>query len=188
VWLVLAVLVVVIGVTEYRDRRGATSGDETDPRQLLSVPLEQLGALEIAERGRLHRFERDPTGTWIYHGVHTAATAEHTHAADPVLAERITGALTAFGRARIERRFALDRGADAYGVTTPEILVLVYRARERQPVAQYAVGHVAPDTTSRYVTHVGSPEVVTIPGYQIDNLLALVQAAGERGGQGMAGQ
>ncbi len=37
---------------------------------------------------------------------------------------------------------------------------------------------LAPDTVSRYVMVVGRPVVVTIPGYQIDNLLALVQAAG----------
>jgi hypothetical protein len=32
---------------------------------------------------------------------------------------------------------------------------------------------------SRYVTVVGSPDVMTIPKYQIDNLLALVEAAAE---------
>jgi hypothetical protein len=40
------------------------------------------------------------------------------------------------------------------------------------------VGHVAPDTVSRYVMVVGSPAVVTIPKYQIDNLLDLVRVAG----------
>ena len=40
---------------------------------------------------------------------------------------------------------------------------------------QYAVGHVAPDTVSRYVTVVGHPVVVTIPAYQIDNLRELIR-------------
>jgi hypothetical protein len=56
--------------------------------------------------------------------------------------------------------------------------VLVYRPGQSQPLAQYAIGHVAPDTVSRYVVVVGRPVVVTIAGYQVDNLLALVQAIG----------
>ena len=51
---------------------------------------------------------------------------------------------------------------------------------EPQPLAQYAVGDVAPDTVSRYVQRGGQPRVVTIPTYQIDNLLALIDAASRR--------
>jgi hypothetical protein len=190
VWLLLAVLVVAIVVIEYTDRRRARSGGagETDTRLLLSVPVDHLGAIEVAESGRLHRFERDASGTWFYHGIHTGATAAHTHTADPVLAERIERTMAAFGRTRIERDFALGREGAVYGVTTPEILVLVYRPNQSQPLAQYAVGNVAPDTLSQYVMLVGNPVVVTIPKYQIDNLLALIQAAGERSGQGTAGR
>ena len=190
VWLLLAVLVGAIVVIEYADRRRARSGGagETDARMLVSVPVDHLGAIEVAESGRLHRFERDASGTWFYHGIHTEATAAHTHTADPVLAERIERTMAAFGRTRIERDFALGREGAVYGVTTPEILVLVYRPNQSQPLAQYAVGNVAPDTVSQYVMLVGSPVVVTIPKYQIDNLLALIQAAGERSGQGTAGR
>ena len=39
------------------------------------------------------------------------------------------------------------------------------------------MGQIAPDTVSRYVMVVGRPVVVTIPNYQIDNLLALTRAA-----------
>ena len=178
VWLVLAVLVGAIVALEYADRRRTTSGAvETDPRRLLPVPVEQLGAIEVADAGRLHRFERDANGTWFYHGVHTGAESGHTHTADPALAARIERAFAAFGRTRIERQFALDRDGAAYGLATPEILVLVYRPQQAQPLAQYAVGHVAPDTASRYVTLVGSRVVTTIPTYQIDNLLALTRAA-----------
>jgi hypothetical protein len=177
VWLVLAVLVGVIVVIEYTDRLRAKSGGagDADLRMLLPVPVDQLGAIEVAEGGRLHRFERDPAGTWLYHGVHGAAQATHTHDADPVLAELIDRTFAAFGRTRTERQFALDRPDTAYGVTTPEILVLVYRPDQSRPLIQYAVGGIAPDTVSRYVMVVGTSVVVTIPGYQIDNLLALIQ-------------
>jgi hypothetical protein len=190
VWVVLGLLVGAIVVLEYRDHLHAgPSGDGgVDARALLPVPVSQLGAVEIADTGRLHRFERDAAGTWFYHGVHTATEGAHAHAADPALAERIERALAAFRRTRIERDFALGQDAAAYGVTTPEILVLVYRPQQPQPLAQYAVGHVAPDTVSRYVMVVGKPAVVTIPKYQIDNLLALVQAAGERSAAGASGR
>jgi Domain of unknown function (DUF4340) len=185
VWLVLAALVASIVVLEYRERWTSGSADD-DARSLLAAPLDQLGAIEIADRGRLHRFERAASGSWFYHGTHAAGAAEHTHAADPELAERIAGAFVALSRARVEREFPLERDGAAYGVTTPDVLILVYRPGDAQPLAQYAVGHVAPDTASRYVMRVGRPVVVTIPGYQIDNLLSLVQAAGEHAGAGAA--
>jgi len=190
VWLLLAVLVGAIVVIEYTDRRraGSAGAGASDARRLLSVPVEHLGAIEVAERGRLHRFERDASGTWFYHGIHTGATAAHTHTADPVLAERIERTIAAFGRTRIERDFALGREGAVYGVTTPEILVLLYRPNQSQPLAQYAVGNVAPDTLSQYLMLVGRPVVVTIPKYQIDNVLALIRAAGERSDQGTAGR
>ncbi|MGH7417158.1 MAG: hypothetical protein ACREKB_05210 [Candidatus Rokuibacteriota bacterium] len=190
VWLLLAVLVGAIVVIEYTDRRRERSGGagETDARMLVSVPVDHLGAIEVAVSGRLHRFERDPSGTWFYHGIHTGATTAHTHTADPVLAERIERTMAAFGRTRIERDFAVGGEGAVYGVTTPEILFLLYRPNQSQPLAQYAVGNVAPDTVSQYVMLVGSPAVVTIPKYQIDNVLALIHAAGERSDQGTAGR
>jgi hypothetical protein len=180
VWLLLAGLVAVIVAIEYMDHRRETLGtaQEADGRRLLSAAADELGAIEIADRGRLHRFERDGTGPWFYHGVHTEATAAHTHTPDPALAERIARTFAAFGRTRIERQFPLDREAGVYGVATPEVVVLAYRRGQSQPLAQYAVGHVAPDTVSQYVMVVGSPVVVTIPKYQIDNLLDLVRIAG----------
>ena len=176
VWLLLALLAAVIVTIEYTDyRRGTPGGDE---RLLLSAPMDELGAIEIADRGRLHRFERDGTGAWFYHGVHTGTTAAHTHTPDPALAERIAHTFAAFGRARIERQFPIDRETGVYGVATPEVVVLAYRRGQSQPLTQYAVGHVAPDTVSQYLMVVGSPVVVTIPKYQIDNLLDLVRMAG----------
>ena len=181
VWVLLAGLIAAIVVTEYSDRRRPASGSagEVDGRSLLPVPVDQLGAIEIADRGRLHRFERDATGAWFYHGEHAGTVADHTHTPDPAGAARIERAFAAFGRARIERRFALKGAGAAYGVATPEILILAYRPKEAQPLVQLAVGHVAPDTVSRYVMLVGTPEVFTVPKYQVDNLLALIGATTE---------
>jgi len=181
VWTLLAVLVTLIVVVEYRDRRHATSSsaDAVDARMLLPVPVDRVGAIEIADAGRLHRFERAANGAWFYHGVHTGGESTHTHAADPGLAERIGRTMAAFGRTRLEREFPLGPDAADYGVNTPEVVVVVYRPGQSQPLVQYAIGHVAPDTVSRYVLVVGRPVVATIPGYQVDNLLALVHSVGD---------
>ena len=187
VWAVLSVLAAGIAVLEYRDRRPDAARPVADPRLLVPVPVDQLGALEIADAGRLHRFERDATGAWFYHGVHAGAIPAHTHRPDPALAQRIERAIGAFGRTRVERQFALGDDGSAYGLAAPDILVLVYRLDQPQPLAQYAVGGVAPDTASRYVMVVGRPVVVTIPSYQIDNLLALVKAASEAQAASAAG-
>jgi hypothetical protein len=183
VWLVLGALVAVIAGLESRDLVAARSGRTgADPARLLPIPADQLGALEVADAGTLHRFERSPEGPWFYHGAHTGSEGAHTHDVDPALARRIGEAVAAFGRTRIERQLARHAAA-TYGVTPPRIVILAYRAGDRQPVAQYAVGDVAPDTMSRYVEVVGGPGVVTIPNYQIENLLALVQAAAGAAGR-----
>lgn len=183
IWALLAVLVVLIIVVEYRDRRngGAGKAAAVDARMLLPVTMDRVGAIEVADAGRLHRFERDANGAWFYHGVHAATASAHTHASDPALAERIGRTMAAFGRTRLEREFRLGRAGAEYGVSTPDVIVLVYRPSESQPLAQYAIGHVAPDTVSRYVLIVGRPVVATIPGYQVDNLLALVRSVDESG-------
>jgi hypothetical protein len=124
----------------------------------------------------LHRFERDATGAWFYHGAHGGAEAAHSHTSDAAMAARIEQAFQALGRARMERRLPAAGDKQTYGLTAPTMVVLLYRAADRQPLAQYAVGDVAADTVSRYVDVVGVG-VVTIPTYQIDNLRALVAAA-----------
>ena len=189
VWLLLAVLVGAIVVIESRDRFGPKSGrgSPNDPRWLLPVPADQLGAVEVANAGRRHRFERDAAGGWFYHGAHTGAEGAHTHTVDPAVAQRIGRTVAAFGRTRVERELAVDRDAKGYGVTPPQILILIYRPQESQPLAQYAVGDIAPDTVSRYVQMVGQPSVMTIPSYQIDNLAALIEAVAPSASQGPAG-
>ena len=188
VWLVLVVLVGAIVVIERADLVGSSSRRDgtRDPRMLLPVPVDQLGAIEVARAGTLHRFERDAAGAWFYHGVHTGSEGTHAHDADPSMAKRIEHAFAAFGRTRIERQFALETHAKDYGVATPETIILVYRPRDPQPLAQYAVGDIAPDALSRYVLAVGSPTVATIPNYQIENLSALIAAVGGESEQGRA--
>jgi len=180
VWLLLGLLTVGIGALEWTDHLRARSGGAgpADPRLLLPVPLSELGAIEIADAGRVHRFERDATDAWFYHGAHGVTEGVHTHDPDPARAERIARAFAALGRARAERDFPLGRDGATYGVASPELVILVYRPGQSQPLAQYAVGHVAPDTVSRYVTVVGHPVVVTIPAYQIDNLRELIRTMG----------
>jgi hypothetical protein len=186
VWLVLAVLLGAILVIEYTDLVDGRSGraSEADARRLLPLPVDALGAIELVNAGRLHRFERDAAGAWFYHGAHTGAeSGSHEHAADPTLSQRIGAAFAALGRARIEREFPRATDTRDYGVTTPQLLILLYRPKEPRPLAQYAVGDVAPDTVSRYVERVGSARVVTIPTYQIDNLLGLLAAVGAPAGR-----
>jgi hypothetical protein len=185
VWLVLAGLAGLIAVTEYRDlaARAARPPGEVDPRLLLPVPVERLGAIEVAEAGTLHRFERDAGGAWFYHGRHTGAEGDHTHQPDPLAAGRIERALQAFGRTRVERQLAREGDGTAYGLVPPRLVILAYRPGERQPFIQYAVGDVAPDALSRYVEVVGGPGLVTIPNYQIENLQGLIAALGGEAGR-----
>jgi hypothetical protein len=189
VWVVFVALGAAIVAIEFRDR-GATPGRDSDtqgrdPRLLVPVPLAQVGAIEVAHAGSIHRFERDAAGQWFYHGVHAKTDATHSHQADPAMAQRIEFALQGFDRARMERSLPVGVALQQYGLATPQMVILVYRPKELQPLLQVAVGDVAPDTFSRYVMVVGSSSVVTIANFQIDNLLALIKAAVESG-QGQA--
>ena len=185
VWMLFVALAIAIVLIE-RQHRTATSAAESsrDERRLLPVEVAQLGAIEVMHKGILHRFERDSAGAWFYHGIHTGSEQQHGHNADPLAAAQIEKAFTGFGRTRMERQFPLNVQADEFQVTRPEIFIMVYRPKEVQPLARYAVGIVAPDGVSRYVLPVGNTYVVTIANYQIDNLLNLIQAVGEKPGQG----
>jgi len=184
VWLLLAALVAGIGVMEFRNRSRLPESEAEHvagvegSRMLLPAAVADLGAIEIGHAGTLHRFERDGAGAWFYHGVHTAAQAAHAHQTDPAQAQTIDKAFAALGRTRMERQLKLDVQSGAYGLTSPQMVILVYGKGNPQPLAQYAVGDVAPDGLSRYVLQVGSASVVTIANYQITNLLDLIQAVG----------
>ena len=175
VWALLAVLAAAIVLIERQDRAASRAEEQArDERMLLPVSILELGAVEVVDKGTLHRFERDATGAWFYHGIHAEAQAQHEHTVDPVAAQRIDKALLGFGRTRMEREYPLDVKADEFGVTRPDIFIMVYMPRSPQPLVRYAVGIVAPDKVSRYVLPVGQAHVVTIPDFHIDNLLGLI--------------
>ena len=171
VWLVLFSLLVVIALVEYEEAPQETA----DQTLLLPVPAAELSVIELAHAGALHRFERDAGGAWFYHGRHAAAEPAHAHQPDPAAAQRLADAFAALGRARIERRLPYERDSSQYGLAVPQTVLLVYRKGETRPFVQYEIGDVAPDTFSRYVHRTGSTEVVTIPDYQVQNLLALIR-------------
>lgn len=176
VWLALSLLAGTVIFVETKDRAatGDAEQEERDQRMLLPVSIFDIGAVEILSKGTLHRFERDATGKWFYHGVHAEAQAQHEHTVDPDAAERIEKAMIGFGRTRKERDFPLDVQADEFGVTRPDIFIMTYLPKSTQPLSRYAVGTVAPDKLSRYILPVGSTTVVTIPDFQIENLLQLI--------------
>lgn len=186
VWVVLGLLVAGIVVTEYRNRtRLPESVAEHVPgaegsRLLIPAPIPDLGVIELVQAGTLHRFERDTAGTWYYHGVHANAEKAHEHRTDPARAEVIEKAFAALGRARMERQFKLDVQSGTYGLTAPQMIIVVYKKSNPLPLAQFAVGDVAPDGQSRYVLPVGSAYVVTIADYQIGNLLSLIDQMADK--------
>jgi Domain of unknown function (DUF4340) len=163
--------VIVAGKGE--EHSGVPSGD----RRLLPAPMAQLGVIEIAYGGALHRFERDAQGAWFYHAhaTNAAAVANHTHRADAAVARRIEKAFAGFENARREREFPNDPSAD-FGVAAPQMFVVVYgRDTSAPPLMRYAIGNLAPDNFSRYVLPTGSASVVTIANYQFDNLANLIK-------------
>ncbi|MSQ58232.1 MAG: hypothetical protein EXR36_00870 [Betaproteobacteria bacterium] len=181
VWVVLAVLVLVIGIVEWRSQGehagGDGHGEAAASRNLLPLPVAQIGAIEIAHEGQLHRFERDAAGEWFYHGAHAGAAPGHEHLTNPILAKRMGEAFAALDKARMEREAPLDKDNDRFGVVVPKIILIVYKPQESQPLAQYSIGDMAPDALVRYVHLLGTNRVITLPQYHIENLLGVIRAA-----------
>ena len=178
IWVAIAVLGAVIFVKE---REYTKSIEEPagahDQKWLFPIPLEDVGAIEVMRKGQLHRFEKDDKGTWFYHGQQDGPNAtEHAHRADPLAANTIIQAIAMFSRTRKEQPIPLEPGKDEFGVSRPDILIMIYRAGKTDPVGRFAVGTVSPDGYSRYVLPVGAAEAVTIPEYQITNLMAMIDA------------
>ncbi|MBM3365644.1 MAG: hypothetical protein FJY48_08040 [Betaproteobacteria bacterium] len=177
VWGLVAVLAVVISIEETRRAQQVEVSTTRSEKFLLPLPLEQIGAIEILRKGQLHRFERDETGAWLYHGQQDEANAAaHTHRADPLVASTIAQAITMFSRTQKEQPIPLKPGQDEYGVSRPDILVMVYALKATDPITRLAVGTVSPDGYSRYVLPVGANEAVTIAEYQLTNLVAMINA------------
>ncbi len=179
VWGILALLVALIAGVKYREQRESETDRaeaEASARELVPVSMSKIGIVELFQQGTLHRFERDAAGVWFYHG-HAAETSgqPHAHQADPALAPAIEQIFLGFGRTRMERQFPRGALEKDYGTAAPELFIMIYEPKALKPLARYAVGGVAPDRLSRYVLPDGSPMVVTIPNYQVENLQALVR-------------
>ena len=176
IWTVLSALAVVIYIGERQRSEELGIANQRIVHWMLPAPIQELGAVEIMVKGSMHRFERDAEGLWFYHGMHDASKAEHGHRTDPQLAAVIDKAMISFGRIQREQKIAVKAGEDEYGVTRPEIFIMVYRHKAEEPLARYAVGTVATDRVSRYILPVGAADIVTIPDFHIQNLLALIDA------------
>ncbi len=176
IWGVLLVLAALIFIGERQRSEQLGAASQRVVPWLLPVPMEKLGAVEVMVKGSMHRFERDAEGRWFYHGVHDANKAEHGHSTDPQMAAVIDKAMIAFGRVQREQKIALKAGEDEYGVTRPDVFILVYQPKADEPLARYAVGTIATDGVSRYVLPVDASEIVTIPDFHIKNLLTLIDA------------
>jgi len=177
IWIAVLALAAVIFVKERELALSVEQPEGHDPKWLVPVALEEIGALEILRKGQLHRFERDDKGIWFYHGQQDDPNIkDHAHRADPLAATTIAQAVAMFVRTRKEQPIPLQPGKDEYGVSRPDILIMVYQPKKSEPVARFSVGMVSPNGYSRYVLAVGANEAVTIPEYQITNLMAMIDA------------
>jgi len=177
IWIAVLALATVIFVKERELALSVEQPEGHDPKWLVPVALEEIGALEILRKGQLHRFERDDKGIWFYHGQQDDPNIkDHAHRADPLAATTIAQAVAMFVRTRKEQPIPLQPGKDEYGVSRPDILIMVYNPKKSEPVARFSVGMVSPNGYSRYVLAVGANEAVTIPEYQITNLMAMIDA------------
>ncbi len=176
IWAVVVALAGAIYIGEKRRSAEINAPVAREDKRLLPAAIEEIGIVEVMIKGTMHRFERDDQGLWYYHGMHDAAQAGHEHKTDPKAAEVIDKAMIAFGRMQKERSLPLKTEQDEFGVTRPDIFLMVYRPKSAEPLARYAVGSVATDTFSRYVLPVGSADVVTVPDFHIKNLLGLIEA------------
>ncbi len=176
VWAVVVLLAGAIYIGEKRRSAEISAPVARVDNRLLPAAIEEIGIVEVMVKGTMHRFERDDQGLWYYHGMHDAAQAGHEHKTDPKAAEVIDKAMVAFGRMQKERSLPLKAEQDEFGVTRPDIFIMVYRPKAAAPLARYAVGSVATDTFSRYLLPVGSADVVTVPDFHIKNLLGLIDA------------
>ena len=181
IWLLLLVLLGAIFFVQYKDRTAVPEVEDTrvTDRMLLSMPMDDVGALEIFYAGKLHRFERDAAGAWFFHAHGAAKTDDPAHAHQIIAAQReaIETALTGFSRTRREREFARGNEAD-YGLTTPDMLVLLYGKNTAQLLDKFTVGSLAPDGVSRYIDSNNYPKMISIANYQIENLQNLLKAVG----------
>ena len=177
IWIAVIALAAVIFIKERELSLAVEEPEGHQPNWLVTVPFDEIGAIEILRKGQLHRFERDDKRIWFYHAQQDDPNAkDHAHRADPLAATTIAEAVAVFTRTRKEQNIPLQPGKDEFGVSRPDILIMIYRPKKSEPAERYSVGTVSPNGYSRYVLSVGASEAVTIPEYQITNLIAMIDA------------
>ena len=156
------------------------------PRFLVPVPVDRLAAVELVRRGQIYRFERDDAGYWFLHAhQHAAVQAKHGHEADPTETSRIAQGLEMFGRTRVERVVGrADIDDRRFGTATPAVIVNLFERDAVRPIRRLLVGDLAPDGFARYLKITEEGEIVTIPDYQIQTLLDLLEPSGAAPVQG----
>lgn len=187
VWLVLFGLIGVIMVLEGRD------GPVTAPRAkgvaMFGFEESELGALDVLYQGKFAIVMRDPGGGWFLHdsshrhdaaaaGTDPAAPAE-THRADPERAQKVAAQLAATARMRADRRIEPEQGLDAYGLTSPQVMIAFYGRAEdgpdyARPLDVLYVGDLLPTEFAYYARREGDKEISLVPRYYIALLLALI--------------
>lgn len=178
-WAALLVAAVVLVVLQLRAPHGADHdghGAES-PQLLMNAPPADWTAVDLLQRGRRERFERDARGAWLRHAAVAGEAADHGHRSDPAEAQRIADVLATLGRARIERTLPADPGrAAAYGLDNPALIVLVQGAGGKA-LQTLEFGDLAPDGLSRYVHLPQTHQVHTVPHYHLAGLLTLLAPA-----------
>jgi hypothetical protein len=161
---------------------GAGGGDEKrPPALLLPASIDQIWAIEIVFQGKLHRLERDSAGNWLVHaGQHTHSAHNDAHIADPDKARIIAAALAALDQTQIESvvaRHPGDADLERYGLSRPEVIVLMYARDNSSPLIRLAIGNVSGDGFSRYAQLSGR-DIIKVAAYAADNLVQLLKAVG----------
>jgi hypothetical protein len=155
-------------------------GRPTDPtraqRPSLSLPLDDLAAVEILARSKSYRFERDATGAWLLHRHARGDDPNTLHQADPAQSERIAQALASFARIPIEGSIAPSGHGDAYGLADPAVIIVLFAHDEARPPLSFTLGDLASDRLRRYLLMPDGREIVTIPDVEITELMDFVAA------------
>jgi hypothetical protein len=147
---------------------------------LLPVSMAQVWALEIVFAGKLTRFERDAAGKWFRHlGQHSHAAGNPEHVADPEQARIIDTALRAFDATAVETQVAPAGSAELarYGLSLPNLIVLLYARDSSAPLARLEFGAAA-DSLDRYARLAPDGGVVTVAEFEARRLTELLRAVG----------
>jgi hypothetical protein len=145
-------------------------------RPLLSLPLDDLAAVEILARSKSDRFQRDAAGAWLLHRHAPGDDPTTLHQADPAQSARIAQALARFGRSPIAHSIARGERGDSYGLIDPQTIIVLFTRDEARPPLSFTVGDLASDGLRRYLLMPDGSEVVTIPDVAIGELMDLAAA------------